>query len=51
MCRDDSSEEDTSSSGGKVPPSCDHCMFGCIAGDERIRELKRHQDIHESKES
>ena len=44
----DSTEEDTSSSVGKLPQSCDHCMVGCIAGDERIKEFKRHQDIHES---
>ena len=27
---------------------CSHCIFNCVAGDERIREFKRHQDIHES---
>ena len=27
---------------------CSHCLTGCVAGDERIRDFRYHQDIHDS---
>ena len=41
-------EVDQSHNAEHSPPTCSHCVLGCVAGDERIKEFRRHQDIHDS---